>query len=125
MLETGRVSISSFSQQIAHLSPGDQAIYNRKTNICKINRPENLTNNSVWRKNQIVFENTSLKEVIEILSRWYDVEFVIDDPSTCHYIDIFKKADSSDIGRVGKNISGSFYGSGWKNTCLDEKIKKL
>lgn len=85
MLETGRVSISSFSRQIAHLKPGDQAIYNRKTNTWKINRPENLTNNSVWRKNQIVFENTPLKEVIEILSRWYDVEFVIDDPSTYHY----------------------------------------
>jgi len=85
MLETGRVSISSLSRQIAHLNPGDQAIYNRKTNTCKINRPKNLTNNSLWRKNQIVFENTPLKEVVEILSRWYDVEFVIDDPSACYY----------------------------------------
>lgn len=85
MLETGRVSISSFSRQIAYLNPGDQAIYNRKTNTCKINKPKNLTNNSLWRKNQIVFENTPLKEVIEILSRWYDVEFAIDDPSTYRY----------------------------------------
>ena len=85
MLETGRVSISSFSQQIAHLNPGDQAIYNRKTNTCKISSPENLVNNLVWRKNQIVFDNTPLEEVIEVLSRWYDVEFVIDDLSTYHY----------------------------------------
>ena len=85
MLETGRVSISSFSQQIAHLNPGDQAIYNRKTNTCKISSPENLVNNLAWRKNQIVFDNTPLEEVIEVLSRWYDVEFVIDDLSTYHY----------------------------------------
>lgn len=38
-----------------------------------------------WRKNQIVFDNTPLEEVIEVLSRWYDVEFVIDDLSTYHY----------------------------------------
>ena len=85
MLETGRVSISSFSQQIAHLNPGDQAVYNRKTNTCKISSPENLVNNLAWRKNQIVFDNTPLEEVIEVLSRWYDVEFVIDDLSTYHY----------------------------------------
>lgn len=85
VLETGSVSISSFSHQIAHLNPGEKAVYNRKTNTCKISRPANLTSKSAWRKNLIVFENTPLEEVIQVLSRWYDVDFIIEDTSVYRY----------------------------------------
>ena len=70
---------------LGHLKPGDKATYNRKTGLCKISRPENIEQNSAWKQNQIIFNNTPLSEVIETLSRWYNVEFTVVDSSALYY----------------------------------------
>lgn len=84
-LETGKVALANNTNPLAHLKPGDKATYNRKTGVCKISRPENIEHNSAWKKNQIVFSNTSLSEVTATLSRWYNVEFAIADSSVLIY----------------------------------------
>lgn len=84
-LETGKIVLENSPSPFAYLKPGEKATYNRKTGICKISRPENIENNSAWKKNQIVFSNTPLSEVLETLSRWYNVEFAVMDSSTLYY----------------------------------------
>lgn len=84
-LETGKVFLASQSRPLAHLKPGDKAVYNRNAGTCKISRPENVTKNSAWRNNQLVFENTPLAEVIQLLSRWYNIEFSVADSSALYY----------------------------------------
>lgn len=84
-LETGKVALANSGRPLAHLQPGEKATYNRKTGVCKISRPEYIEDNSSWKKNQIVFNNTPLAEVIATLSRWYNVEFAITDSSVLIY----------------------------------------
>lgn len=84
-LETGKVALARSTRRLAHLKSGDKATYNKHTGVCKISRPENIKNNSAWKKNQIVFNNTPLLEVITTLSRWYGVEFSIADSTVLYY----------------------------------------
>lgn len=84
-LETGKVALANNARPLAHLQPGEKATYNRKTGVCKISRPEDIGHNSAWKKNQIVFNNTPLSEVITTLSRWYNVEFEMQDSSLLYY----------------------------------------
>ena len=84
-LETGKVVLANNSSSLAHMKPGEKATYNRKSGVCKISRPENIEHLSAWKKNQIVFNNTPLSEVIATLSRWYNVEFTIADSSVLYY----------------------------------------
>lgn len=84
-LETGKVALANNARPLAHLQPGEKATYNRKTGVCKISRPEDIGHNSAWKKNQIVFNNTPLSEVITTLSRRYNVEFEMQDSSLLYY----------------------------------------
>lgn len=84
-LETGKVALTNSTHPLAHLKPGEKATYNRKTGVCKISRPENIANSSAWKKNQLIFDNTPLSEVLETLSRRYNVEFAVMDSSTLYY----------------------------------------
>lgn len=84
-LETGKVALASRKRSFGYLKPKEKATYNRKTGICKISRSENIEDNSAWKKNQLIFNNTPLSEVIITLSRWYNVEFAIEDSSVLYY----------------------------------------
>lgn len=84
-LETGKVSINAFSTSIALLNPGEQAIYNRQTGTCEVSRTENIHTSSAWKNNQLIFNNTPLPEVVNILTRWYNVKFTIADPEALQY----------------------------------------
>ena len=85
------------------MKPGEKATYNRKSGVCKISRPENINRLSAWKKNQIVFDNTPLSEVIATLSRWYNVEFSIADSSVLHYNYTLTSTDQS-IEQILKDI---------------------
>ena len=84
-LETGTVSLDAQSKTIAHLNPGEQAIYNKNTGICKIIKQDNVGQNSAWKNNRIIFEHTPLTEVIKILGRYYNTEFVIKNHEALSY----------------------------------------
>lgn len=84
-LETGKVELADNISRLAYLKPGEKATYNRETGVCKISRPENIEQNSAWKRNQIMFHNTPLPEVITILSRRYDVQFEVTDSAVLHY----------------------------------------
>ncbi|WP_075559912.1 FecR family protein [Parabacteroides timonensis] len=84
-LETGKISISNKIQSIAFLKPGEKATYNKITQKCLITKSKDITQASAWKKNLIIFDNTPLSEVIATLSRWYNINFIINDPSTLKY----------------------------------------
>lgn len=84
-LETGKVVLSDNSRPLADLKPGEKATYNRTTGVCKISRPENIGHNSAWKSNQIIFDNAPLSEVMATLSRWYNIQFEVQDSSVLHY----------------------------------------
>lgn len=84
-LETGKVFISKDTQPIAYLKPGEKATYNKLTRKCSITKTQYITKSSAWKNNLIVFENSSLSEVITTLSRWYNVNFNINDSTSLKY----------------------------------------
>lgn len=84
-LETGQVELHHNASRLAYLKPGEKATYNRTTGVCKISRPEDIEQNSAWKKNRILFNNTPLSEVIATLSRRYDVKFEVTDSAALYY----------------------------------------
>lgn len=95
-LESGRVEIdgAKMSRRL-NLSPGEQALYNRSTGKCTVLKLNNISESSSWRDQRIVFSNTSLQEVITLLSRMYNVNFQIDDDKVYNYSFTIKLNNSS------------------------------
>ncbi len=56
------------------LDPGYQAALDRETNKIKIQKVK-VYNEIAWRDGIFSFENTSLKGITTVLSRWYNVDF--------------------------------------------------
>ncbi|PKB44837.1 FecR family protein [Cellulophaga sp. RHA19] len=62
----------------ADMLPGQQAVIangiSKKVEVYNVN----VENEIAWRKGNFNFKNKSLKEIMKVLSRWYDVDFVIE-----------------------------------------------
>lgn len=61
------------------ISPSEKLSFDRITRKVSIARMDNPESASLWTKNIISFRNSSLKEVTDVLSRWYGVEFAVGD----------------------------------------------
>ncbi|MDP4208333.1 MAG: DUF4974 domain-containing protein [Bacteroidota bacterium] len=61
------------------LKPSQQAIYSKGNGQVSIMSSVN-GQNSTWKENKIVFNDTPLPEVIKILERWYNVKFATPNP---------------------------------------------
>ena len=59
-----------------NLLPGDQASYNKKENIIRIETVD-AANFKAWKDGYFVFDNQPLSAVAKTLERWYNVQFVI------------------------------------------------
>jgi len=82
-LDNGKITLIADSSGIKRdiiLLPGQEAIYSRNNNSVKVLKSE-IGQNSTWKNNKLSFRNTPLNEMILTLERWYNVKFVIDDPS--------------------------------------------
>lgn len=86
---TGKVKIESANDQHQEtasqlLVPGEQGVYNKQSaSIAKTQ--VKLEKYLAWKGGTILLEGVSLKEATDILSRWYDAEFVFKNPAleTC------------------------------------------
>lgn len=85
VLDEGKVYIEPLSYQPFTLNPGEQAIYNREKKTYKIMKVAQSNNFSAWKKNTILLKDTPLNEVVKILNRWYNVDFVINDSLALQY----------------------------------------
>lgn len=80
-LNTGRVKIECLDSMDnictpSYLNPGDQALFSSRTGNISISE---ITDSDPfgWKDGRIVFQHASFNEVIEVLTRWYNVEFEI------------------------------------------------
>ncbi|HIX27271.1 MAG TPA: FecR domain-containing protein [Candidatus Barnesiella excrementigallinarum] len=58
-----------------HMIPGQTAIYEKGSNICKVMTNAYYKEASDWKDNKLIFRNAPLGEVLTTLSRQFDVSF--------------------------------------------------
>ena len=59
------------------LGPGQQAQFIKSDFSVEVSSSE-VGQNSSWRRNELVFTDSPLREIVKVLERWYDVKFVIE-----------------------------------------------
>ena len=78
-LDEGKIMIGNCGSKssLYEMRPGQVAIYEKGSSICKIRTNEFYKDASGWKENRLVFRNTPLKDVLAVLSRQFDVTFDI------------------------------------------------
>lgn len=61
------------------MEPGQTAVYEKGSKVCKVMRNEYYQEASDWKDNKLVFRNAPLNEVLTTLSRQFDVTFDVRD----------------------------------------------
>lgn len=83
-LDEGSISVgeSKGRQTLQEMTPGQTALYNKENRICSIEENKYYKDASSWKTNQLVFRNAKLQEVLNTLSRQFDIEFEIKNTET-------------------------------------------
>jgi len=76
-LENGSIRLNT-GKQITFLKPGDQSLYDKKSNKLFISNVD-PANFSSWKDGRYEFQNKDLIEVFKVVERWYDVEITADE----------------------------------------------
>lgn len=89
VLVTGKVALSSENGQIKKMygtmHSGQRAIYEKE--LQKVNTQEVEVDKYIaWREGNLIFQDDSMEDVVKRLSRWFNVEIVINDPEIRIYI---------------------------------------
>ena len=74
----GAVSVGRNSRYTNRLEPGEQAIFSKKTERIETLTLTNPNIQSSWRNNILVFDNERLSDILNTLSRQYNIKFDID-----------------------------------------------
>lgn len=85
-LYDGKVNFKSETSEEYALIPGDRMTYNKTTHLCTMTHQNELRSLSAWKNNLITFDDTPLKDALEKLERWYDVNFEIDEDGANLYL---------------------------------------
>ena len=77
--EGGLVIIYPYAEKSGtyQMAPGQTAIYEKGSRLCKVMKNEYYKDASVWKENKLIFRNAPLEEVLTTLSRQFDVSFDI------------------------------------------------
>ncbi len=79
-LNTGKVKIECLDGKIGcelcYLNPRELAVYNQKTGKVNVLKYKDMDPFG-WKEGKIIFHHATFEEVIEVLARWYNVEFEI------------------------------------------------
>ena len=84
-LETGSVELTSDSLRAYSLRSGEKAVYNKISDSCSVSPVPNVSMRSAWRNHVLVFEKTSLSEVIKTLTRTFNIVFKVKEPAALRY----------------------------------------
>ena len=76
-LDEGRINMQLVSDKEIPVLPGQQAVYDKEHDACRILRGEDMEYLSMWKQDIIAFKDTPLSEVLVKLRRWYDVAFEV------------------------------------------------
>ena len=61
------------------MEPSEQLAYSRSTGNVEIISLKSPDDQILWTENVIMFRNNTLREIADVLSRWYNVSFVMED----------------------------------------------
>ena len=73
----GKVSIDVNGKK-QNLIPSEQSVLNIKNSDININKV-NVYNELSWKEGVFIFKDKSLYEIMKVISRWYDIDFVFED----------------------------------------------
>lgn len=73
-LVEGKVNIKTNTNS-EELIPNQQSIVNKKTNSLIKIPIQNIDKEIAWKNGHFIFDNKPLKDIMTILSRWYDISF--------------------------------------------------
>lgn len=76
-LDEGEINFKTWKNTNTFIQKDDFLTYNKETGEYTILKNSELKSDSKWKNNTIVLKNKPLTEIIKILGRWYNVEFVI------------------------------------------------
>ena len=76
-LVEGKVSIDVNGKK-QNLIPSEQSVLNIKNSDININKV-NVYNELSWKEGVFIFKDKSLYEIMKVISRWYDIDFVFED----------------------------------------------
>lgn len=78
-LDEGGVLLQVTGDKEYPLIPGESATYNRQSGTCLIEKPMDAI--QAWRNNSLNFYLTPLSEVIKVMERQYEIQFIVKDSS--------------------------------------------
>ena len=84
VLDEGEVVFKALRNEY-EIVPGQKIEYDKALGTIKISNLKRSDEASLWKNNVIHFSNTTLSEVLMTLSRRYDIEFIISNPSVLKY----------------------------------------
>lgn len=102
------------------LSPGNQAIYDAVTNTMDI-IPVDVYNEISWKNGFFSFKNKSLKDIMTVLSRWYDIKVVFKNQNIENktFNGVFsKKQEFSDILSIIENTNEAKFETNGKTIIM-------
>lgn len=87
ILEEGRIALNTQSTSGSKeeiMNPGDHAVIERESGATTISN-ENISKYIAWHTGKLVFDNTPMDEVAQMLERWYGVEVTVQDREIMNY----------------------------------------
>lgn len=75
-LVEGKVAVSTSDNNVQTLSPNQQLNLNKSSNKVVITTDIDIYRIVSWKNDVLSFKNKSLKEIMKVVSRWYDINVV-------------------------------------------------
>lgn len=115
---TGKVAVSlaKTPQKKILLTPGDKAVYRKKTALIKKEK-SNDKNFLAWKTHRLAFDNHILKDIIPELERFYKIKFEVSNPKmlNCRFTGTFDNINLEQALKIIKfTLDASYKKSGNK-----------
>ncbi len=93
----GRVAVSAGGQEV-ELRPGQMCLWNEKHGGLGIDNIPDLGSLLAWKEGMFSFDNSNIREIMQTLSRWYDIEVAFEkgDYSDCVFGGMVPKKENID-----------------------------
>lgn len=75
----GRVLVENTRNEKVYLSPNQQVVLNKSTSKIRLQDVVDAQETIAWVRGYFNFNDITLKEITKVLSRWYDVDFLVED----------------------------------------------
>lgn len=87
ILEEGKIALTlntNAGEREAIMNPGDRAVIEKKSCATSISRQQ-INKYIAWHTGKLVFDNTPMIEVAQLLERWYGIEVIVQDQGILNY----------------------------------------